>query len=77
MIVITLITTMGIGTLCGFALCRALYGMGAFYMSFRFPLVFALAYVAVLVLVPLLITAGCMRSFSKEVLVERLRGVEC
>lgn len=77
LIVITLITTMGIGTLCGFALCRALYGMGAFYMSFRFPLVFALAYVAVLVLVPLLITAGCMRSFSKEALVERLRGVEC
>lgn len=36
--------TMTVGTLCGYALCKALYGMGAFYMAFQFPVVFALAY---------------------------------
>lgn len=77
MTVVTLVVTMGIGTLCGFALCRVLHGMGAFYMSFRFPIAFSLAYIAVLVLVPLLITGISLRNFSKEALVERLRGVEC
>lgn len=77
MVGITLAVTVGLGTLCGFALCRALYGMGAFYMAFRFPLPFTLAYAAVLILVPLLITVCCMRSFSREALVERLRGVAC
>ena len=49
---------------------------GAFYMEFRFPAVFALAYVGVLAVVPLAITLISMRSFSKEALVERLRGAE-
>lgn len=69
--------TMTVGTLCGYALCKALYGMGAFYMAFQFPVVFALAYAGVLIAVPLIITLVSMKSFSKEALVERLRGAEC
>ncbi len=68
--------TMTIGTLCGCALTRMLHNMGAFYMAFRFPAAFAFAYAGVLTVVPLVITFVSMRSFSKEALVERLKGTE-
>ncbi len=74
---VTVAVTMTAGTLCGFMLCRLLYNVGAFYMAFRFPAVFALIYTAILIVVPLLITFVSIRSFSKEALVERLRGAEC
>ena len=45
-------------------------------MAFRFPTAFALTYAGVLIAVPLLITFVSLRSFSKEPLVERLRGAE-
>ena len=73
---VTMGITMAAGSLCGYALCRMLYKAGAFYMAFQFPAAFALAYAAVLVLVPFSITYASMRSFSKEPLVERLRGME-
>lgn len=72
----TMGVTMTVGTLCGYALCSVLYSLGAFYMAFRFPIVLALGYAAVLVSVPLAITFASMRSFSKEALVARLRGME-
>ncbi len=68
--------TMAAGTLCGYALCQALYSNGAFYMAFRFPAAFALAYAALLLIVPFSITFASLHNFSKETLVERLRGVE-
>ena len=68
--------TMTIGTACGYVLSHALYNGGAFYMAFRFPAAFAFAYAGVLILVPLIITHISMHSFSKEALVERLRGKE-
>ena len=68
--------TMTIGTLCGYILSNALYNIGAFYMAFQFPLAFACAYAGVLIAVPLAITFLSMYSFSKETLVERLRGAE-
>lgn len=68
--------TMTIGTLCGYVLSNMLYNMGAFYMAFQFPVGFALIYAGVLIAVPLLITFVSMRSFSREALVERLRGME-
>lgn len=68
--------TMTIGTLCGYVLSNMLYNMGAFYMAFQFPVSFALIYAGVLIAVPLLITFVSMRSFSREALVERLRGME-
>lgn len=69
--------TMTVGTLCGYILCHMLRGIGAVYMQFRFPFEFALGYDAVLILVPLLITVVSMKSFAREALVERLRGMEC
>lgn len=68
--------TMTIGTLCGYALSKTLCNLGDYYMAFRFPFVFTLAYAAVLIAVPLIITLVSMKSFSKEALVERLRGAE-
>lgn len=69
--------TMTLGTICGYVLSTLLYKMGAYYMESRFPLAFASAYAAVLIAVPLIITLVSMKSFSKESLVERLRGAEC
>lgn len=78
-LVLTLSTvgvTLTIGTACGYALSHMLWRAGAFYMKFRFPLAFSLAYAGVLILVPLMITFVSMRTFSRESLVERLRGTE-
>lgn len=69
--------TMTIGTLLGYVLTNLLHNGGAFYITFRFPFAFALAYAGVLIAVPLIITLVSMKSFSKEALVERLRGAEC
>ena len=68
--------TMTIGTACGYVLSNILYNRGAFYMEFQFPAAFALSYAGVLILVPLIITLVAMSNFSKEALVERLRGTE-
>lgn len=76
LVIATVGVTTTIGTLSGYALSNMLYNMGAFYMAFRFPLNLALIYVGVLIAVPLLITLVSMHSFSKEALVERLRGME-
>lgn len=77
LVIATVGVTMTIGTLCGYALSKTLYNLGAYYMAFKFPFVFAVAYAAVLIAVPLIITLVSMKSFSKEALVERLRGAEC
>ena len=69
--------TMTIGTVFGYVLTNLLHNGGAYYITFHFPLAFSLAYVLVLIAVPLIITLVAMKSFSKEALVERLRGVEC
>lgn len=69
--------TMTIGTLLGYVLTHLLHNGGAFYITFQFPVAFAIAYAAVLIAVPLIITLVSMKSFSKEALVERLRVAEC
>lgn len=74
--VVTVGVTMTAGTLCGCGLSHMLYKTGAFYMAFRFPTALALAYTGVLLLVPLAITFASLHSFSREALVERLRGRE-
>lgn len=75
-VLVTVGVTMTVGTACGYVLSFILYNKGAFYMAFRFPAVFALAYVGVLLFVPLVIILVSMRGFSRETLVERLRGME-
>ena len=76
LVIATVGVTLTIGTLCGYFLCNMLYNNGMYYMSFKFPTVFTLAYVVVLTIVPLIITIASMKSFSKEALVERLRGMD-
>lgn len=73
---LTLFITLTIGTLCGYTLSTILYNNGAFYMQFKFPTVFSVAYITVLIVVPLIITIICMNNFSKESLTERLREAE-
>lgn len=77
LVLATVGVTMTIGSLCGYALSNLLYQAGAFYMAFRFPTALSLAYAGVLTAVPLIITFVSLKSFSKETLVERLRGMEC
>ena len=77
LVLATVGVTLTVGTLCGYVICNVVYSMGAFYMAFKFPTAFAAAYAGVLTTVPLLITFISMKSFSKEALVERLRGTEC
>ncbi|MCM1270761.1 MAG: ABC transporter permease [Ruminococcus flavefaciens] len=74
---VTLALTLTVGTLFGYVLSTVLYNNGAFYMAFKFPTLFTAAYAAVLIIVPLIISAVCMHSFSKEPLTERLRGMKC
>lgn len=76
LVLATVGVTMTIGTLCGYVLSNMLYNVGAFYMAFKFPVFMTLIYSVVLVSVPLIITLVSMHSFSKEALVERLRGME-
>lgn len=76
LVFVTVGVTMTVGTVCGYVLSSYLYNIGVFYMAFRFPAIFALAYACVLIFVPLAITAVSMHEFSKEGLVERLRGTE-
>lgn len=76
LVFVTVGVTMTVGTACGYALSHVLYHTGAFYMAFRFPVILALAYAGVLIFVPLVITFVSLHSFSKEALVERLRGME-
>lgn len=76
LVLATVGVTMTIGTLCDYVLSNMLYHMGAFYMAFQFPTALTLAYAGVLIAVPLIITLISMKSFSREALVERLRGME-
>ncbi len=76
LVLVTVGITMTAGTACGYALSHMLNKIGAFYMAFCFPVILALAYAGVLIFVPLVITFVSMHSFSKEALVERLRGME-
>ncbi len=76
LVLVTVGITMTIGTGCGYVLSSVLCSLGAFYMEFQFPAAFALAYAGVLIVVPLAITLVSMKRFSKEALVERLRGME-
>lgn len=76
LVITTVGVTLTIGTLCGYFLCNMLYNNGMYYMNFKFPTVFTVAYVVVLTIVPLIITIASMKSFSKEALVERLRGMD-
>ncbi len=72
-----IVVTLTAGTGAGYVLCRIFENAGLHYMSFTFPVWFVTAYIAILLIVPALITVVTMHEFSKEALVERLRGTEC
>ncbi len=73
---VNILITVLLGTGAGYALCSALDHIGAHYMKFCFPLWFFVAYVILLLIVPTVITLVSLGNFSKEELVERLRGME-
>lgn len=74
--VVNLIVTLAAGTTAGWGLCRMLNNAGLDYMIFQFPAVLFTLYAAMLLFVPVIITVVSIQNFSKESLVERLRGAE-
>lgn len=77
LVFVAICVTMTLGTLLGYSIVTLLHNRGMAHFIFKFPLAFALAYAVVLIAVPLVITLVTLKSFSKEALVERLRGAEC
>lgn len=75
--VVNILVTIFLGTGAGYGLCNMLDKVGTHYMKFCFPGWFVLAYTALLLVVPTVITFISLHNFSKEALVERLRGMEC
>ena len=69
-----LLITLVIGTSAGYAMIGILRYFGAEYMHFVFPGWFFVGYAVFIVLVPVLITEYMVRRFSRQTLVERLRG---
>ena len=69
-----LLITLVIGTSAGYAMIGILRYFGAEYMHFVFPGWFFAGYAVFIVLVPVLITEYMVRRFSRQTLVERLRG---
>lgn len=63
------------GSLVGYGMCRVMKAMGAYYMDYRFPTLFALLYIVVVLLVPCIISLVMMRRFRGQSLIERLREV--
>lgn len=72
---ILLILTFSVGTLAGFALIQFLRQSAA-YLQYTFPIVAAIFYLLALLGLPLILTAGCLRTQEKIPLVERIRYVE-
>lgn len=69
-----LLITLVIGTSAGYVMIKILRYFGAAYMHFVFPGWFFAGYAVFIVLVPVLITEYMVRRFSRQTLVERLRG---
>lgn len=69
-----LLITLVIGTSAGYVMIKILRYFGAAYMHFVFPGWFFSGYAVFIVLVPVLITEYMVRRFSRQTLVERLRG---
>ena len=69
-----LLITFVIGTSAGYVMIKILRYFGAAYMHFVFPGWFFAGYAVFIVLVPVLITEYMVRRFSRQTLVERLRG---
>ena len=61
------------GSLLGYGVCSIMKAAGASYMIYQFPVFFALLYIAVVLLVPCIISMVMMRRFRGQSLVERLR----
>lgn len=73
---VNLAVTLAVGTAAGWGLCRMLNSAGLDYMIFQFPAGLFTLYAAMLIFVPVIITVVSIQNFSKEPLVERLRGAE-
>lgn len=71
----SLILTFSVGTLAGFALIQFLR-QSATYLQYTFPIMAAIFYLLALLGLPLILTAGCLRTQEKIPLVERIRYVE-
>lgn len=67
-----MLLTFSVGTLAGFGLIQVLRQSAA-YLQYTFPAVAAMLYALALLGLPLLLTAGCLRTQERIPLVERIR----
>lgn len=65
--------TLIFGTICGYAGVQFMRELAATYMHYQFPVWFYLGYLAVLIVVPMLVSGIVLRGFQKQALTERLR----
>lgn len=63
------------GSLLGYGVCQLFDWIGIHYMNYRFPLVWSLLYIAVVVLVPCVISLVLIHRFKGQSLVDRLREI--
>ncbi len=68
-----LIITLIVGVPVSYAVIQLLRYFGAGYMHFTFPLWFFLAYVVLIVMIPVIVSGAAQNNFKKQSLVERLR----
>ncbi len=71
-----LVVTVLFGTVAGYGLIEFMRNLGADYMHFRFPTWYLLAYSAVIVTIPIVISSASIKVLCRKSLVERLREVE-
>lgn len=67
------VITLVIGSLAGFAGIQFMREIAATYMHYHFPVWFYLGYLAVLIVVPVLVSGIVLRGFEKQALTERLK----
>ena len=67
------VITLIFGTICGYAGVQLMRELAATYMHYKFPVWFYLGYLAVLVVVPMLVSGIVLKGFQKQALTERLR----
>lgn len=74
--IVNIITTVVIGSFSGFILVKIMAHNGLEYMKYEFPLSYLLGYIALVLIVPIVISNIIIKILGKKSLVERLRESE-
>ena len=67
------VVTLIFGAAAGYGVIQLMRELAATYMHYKFPIWFYLGYMAVLIIVPLIVSGVTLKSFEKQALTERMR----